>query len=85
VPNPGVIAVRVRNESEKAALLAGDPRHFFTEPHYNGFPAVLVRLRAVSRAQLRELLAEAWSCLAPLELAKPRRATAHRAGSRGGS
>ena len=27
-----------RNETEKAALLAGDPERFFTEPHYNGFP-----------------------------------------------
>ena len=76
VPNPGVIAVRVRNESEKAILLAGDPERFFTEPHYNGFPAVLVRLKAVTPAQLRELLVEAWSCQAPalgLE-ARPRRA-----------
>jgi len=65
VPNPEVIAVRVRNESEKAVLLTGDPERFFTEPHYDGFPAVLVRLKAVTAAQLRELLVEAWSCQAP--------------------
>src|SRR5262247_2810863 len=47
VPCPDVLAVRVRDQSEKAALLAGDPEIFFTEPHYNGYPAVLVRLAAI--------------------------------------
>ena len=28
-------------------LIASDPEKFFTEPHYNGFPAVLVRLAAI--------------------------------------
>ena len=70
VPNPRVIAVRVRNQEEKAALLAGDPSLFFTEPHYNGFPAVLVRLPAITPAQLRSLLVEAWKAQAPAGLAK---------------
>ncbi|HVQ29772.1 MAG TPA: MmcQ/YjbR family DNA-binding protein [Vicinamibacteria bacterium] len=68
VPNPGVLAVRVRDEAEKAMLVAGDPERFFTEPHYNGFPAVLVRLRAVTRAQIHKLLADAWRCQAPRDL-----------------
>jgi hypothetical protein len=67
VPNPDVLAVRVRDQAEKAALLAGDSEIFFTEPHYNGYPAVLVRLRAVSVPQLRQLLAEAWRCQAPAQ------------------
>src|SRR5204862_3824249 len=33
VPRPDVLAVRVRDQAEKAALLAGDPEIFFTEPH----------------------------------------------------
>src|SRR5262245_47702403 len=65
VPRPDVLAVRVKDQAEKAALLAGDPDVFFTEPHYNGFPAVLVRLPKVSRAQLRGLLERAWRCQAP--------------------
>lgn len=68
VPNPDVLAVRVRDETEKAILLAGDPERFFTEPHYKGFPAVLVRLRAVTPAQLRKLLVDAWRCQAPRKL-----------------
>ena len=59
-PRADVIAVRVRDQAEKAALLAGDPEMFFTEPHYNGFPAVLVRLPVVRAAQLRKLIFDAW-------------------------
>ena len=68
VANPGVLAVRVANEGQKNALLSADPAKFFTEPHYNGFPAVLVRLDAVTAADLKVLLAEAWRCQAPPEL-----------------
>jgi hypothetical protein len=67
-PCPTVLAVRVRDQAEKAALLAGDPDVFFTEPHYNGFPAVLVRLPKVPRALLRKLVVDAWRCQAPRNL-----------------
>jgi len=36
VPRPDVLAVRVRDQAEKAALVAGGPERFFTEPHYRG-------------------------------------------------
>ena len=39
-----MLAVRVLDQADKAALIASDEAVFFTEPHYNGFPAVLVRL-----------------------------------------
>ena len=64
VPNKGVLAVRVASLDEKDALLAGEPDALFTEPHYNGYPAVLVRLDAVSVPLLERLLANAWRCLA---------------------
>jgi len=67
-PCPTVLAVRVRDQAEKAALLAGDPDVFFTEPHYNGFPAVLVRLPKVTRPLLRRLIVDAWRCQAPRKL-----------------
>ena len=70
VPNPDVLAVRVANEQEKQELIAADPATFFTEPHYNGFPAVLVRLAAVDAAELTELLTDAWRTLAPKTLLK---------------
>ena len=68
VPRPDVLAIRVKDQAEKAALLAGDPQLFFSEPHYNGFPAVLVRLAKLSRAQLQKLLEDAWRCQAPRAL-----------------
>lgn len=65
VPNPGVLAVRVANNAQKDLIIASDSKKFFTEPHYNGFPAVLVRLKAVSVDELRQLLIAAWKCQAP--------------------
>ena len=70
VPRPDVLAVRVANTADKEMLLASDPAKFFTEPHYNGFPAVLVRLDAVAVDELEELLTEAWRCQAPKALVK---------------
>jgi hypothetical protein len=70
VPNTGVLAVRVANLGQRDALLAADSKKFFTEPHYAGFPAVLVRLTAVTAADLKILLAEAWRCQAPVEPVK---------------
>jgi hypothetical protein len=68
VPNSEVIAVRVAGQGEKELLLAADPEKFFTEPHYNGFPAVLVRLAAVDEPELTELITDAWRCQAPAAL-----------------
>ena len=65
VPNPGVLAVRVQNLAHKDVLISAEPTKFFTEPHYEGFPAVLVRLDAVSAEELEVLLEEAWRCQAP--------------------
>ncbi len=64
VPNAGVLAVRVANVAQRDLMIAAEPAKFFTEPHYNGFPAVLVRLDAVSLADLETLLAEGWRCQA---------------------
>jgi hypothetical protein len=70
VPNPAVLAVRVRNLNDKDLMVSAEPEKFFTQSHYNGFPAVLVRLPAVSVAELRVLITEAWQCQAPAEVVK---------------
>ncbi len=70
VPRPDVLAVRVANRDEKEALLAADPQKFFTEPHYNGFPAVLVRLPAIDADELVELITDAWRSQAPRKLVR---------------
>lgn len=68
IPNPEVVAIRVASRFDKEALLSADQEKFFTEPHYNGFPAVLVRLPAIDVAELEELIIDAWRCQAPRDL-----------------
>ena len=68
VPNKKVIAVRVPNMRDRDVMIAVEPSKFFTEPHYNGYPAVLVRLAAVDVKELRELITDAWRCMAPKAL-----------------
>jgi hypothetical protein len=68
VPNLGVIAIRVANLGQRDTLLATDDRKFFTEPHYNGFPAILVRLAEVTVADLKVLIEDGWRCMAPPQL-----------------
>lgn len=70
VPNPDVLVVRVDGSDDKESLLASNPEKFFTEPHYNGYPAVLVRLAEVDTDELRDLITDAWACMAPAALVK---------------
>jgi hypothetical protein len=70
VENLDVLAVRVANAAEKEMLLASDPETFFTEPHYHGFPAILIRLEAIDVDELAELLTDGWRCQAPRALVK---------------
>ena len=63
-----MLAVRVANLEEKEALLALGEACFFTEPHYHGFPAILVRLAAIEVDDIEALLIEAWRCMAPKRL-----------------
>lgn len=72
VPNPDVVAVRVANLEEKDLLLSMDEVRFFTEPHYDNFPAILARLPEIDADHLEELISDAWRCQAPKALAKKR-------------
>ena len=69
-PTPEVLAIRVDGEVGKQSLIAAEPDKFFTEPHYNGFPAVLVRLAAIPEDELEELLIDAWRIQAPRDAVK---------------
>jgi hypothetical protein len=68
VPNPDVVAIRVANESEKEVLIEMDPDVFSTEPHYDGYPAILVRLPAVDLELLEVVLTDGWRSRAPKRL-----------------
>ncbi len=65
VPNPAVLVVRVRNLTEKEILLGSDGGTFFTEPHFNCYPAVHVRLAAIGLEELEDLIIEAYLTIAP--------------------
>ncbi|HEY2949623.1 MAG TPA: MmcQ/YjbR family DNA-binding protein [Micromonosporaceae bacterium] len=68
-PNGPILAARVPDLGAKEALLASDPGVYFTTPHFNGYPAILVRLDRISDADLKELVVEAWLARAPKRLA----------------
>lgn len=55
---------------EKELLLAAHHDEYFTEPHYNNYPAILVRLADVNQEDLRSLIINAWCCRAPAPLVK---------------
>jgi hypothetical protein len=64
------LALRVIDLGEREALLQGQPGAFFSTPHYDGYPYVLVRLEAVDPEELAELIEDAWRIRAPKRLVK---------------
>jgi hypothetical protein len=69
-PTGPILAARVPDLGAKDALLADDPEVYFTTPHFNGYPAILVQLDRIEVAELDELIVEAWLEQAPRRLAK---------------
>lgn len=68
-PDGPILAVRVEILGEKEAVLAEHPVTFFTIPHFDGYSAVLIQLRTVSEADLREAVTDGWLACVPPELA----------------
>jgi hypothetical protein len=69
-PDGEILGVRVPDEEAKTALLGSEPEIYFTTPHFDGHPSVLVRLERIPRADLEEAIVEAWLCRAPKRVAK---------------
>ena len=69
-PSGPILGARVEHLGAKEALLATDPDVFFTTPHFDNYPAVLVRLDRITVGDLEELIVEAWLAKAPKRLAK---------------
>ena len=74
-PYGDVLMVGVADLGEKEALLAAEGDAYFTIPHYEGYPAVLVRLDRADLTELRELLLDAWMRTAPQRALKAYEAT----------
>lgn len=69
-PDGPILGVRVEHLGAKAALLADDADVFFTTPHFDGYPAVLVRLDRIALEELGEVIVEAWLSRAPKRVAE---------------
>ena len=69
-PDGPILAIRVADLDEKDAALAENPKAFFTIPHFDGFAAVLVQIRKVTKRALKDALTEGWLACAPASLAE---------------
>jgi len=61
-PTGPILGMRTADLEMKDVLLASDPKVFFTTPHFDGYPAVLVRLGKISVKELKAVIEEAWLC-----------------------
>jgi hypothetical protein len=69
-PDGDILGVRVSDEGVKFALVADEPGVYFTTPHFDGYPAVLVKLAEIEVLDLEDLITEAWLTQAPKKLAE---------------
>src|SRR3954471_22402766 len=67
-PDGPILGARVEHELEKQVLIQNEPGVFFTTPHFDGYPAILVQLDKISVDDLEEVVVEAWLCRAPKRL-----------------
>jgi len=70
-PAGPILGVRVEDLIEKEAVLAANPGAFFTIPHFDGYSAILVQLKIVSKRALKEAITDGWLACAPPRLSKP--------------
>jgi len=68
-PDGPILGARVEHLVAKEAMLADPSGVFFTTPHFDGYPAVLIRLEPVGLHLLEEVVVEAWLARAPRRLA----------------
>src|SRR4051812_16239087 len=68
-PDGPILGARVEHLVAKEAMLADPSGLYFTTPHFDGYPAILVRLDAIGAEDLREVIVEAWLARAPKRLA----------------
>ena len=68
-PDGPILAVSVEDLGEKEAVLAMHPKAFFNIPHFDGYAAVLIQLKVVTKKALREAITDGWLACAPTTLA----------------
>jgi hypothetical protein len=69
-PDGPILGARVEHLGAKEALIGSDPGVFFTTPHFDGYPSVLVRLEEIAVDELEDVIVDAWLSRAPKRLAE---------------
>jgi hypothetical protein len=69
-PEGPILGAWVEHLVAKEALLADESGVFFTTPHFDGYPIVLVRLDQIGPDDLHEVIVEAWLVRAPKRLVR---------------
>ncbi|HZU75080.1 MAG TPA: hypothetical protein VE990_20150 [Acidimicrobiales bacterium] len=69
-PDGPILALRVADLGEKEAVLAQGHKGFFTIPHFDGYPGLLIQLRVATKRAVREAILDAWLACAPSKLAE---------------
>ena len=69
-PDGPLLAVRALDLDDKASVLAGGHKGFFTIPHFDRYPGFLIQLKVVGKRDLRAAIIDAWLAQAPKELAR---------------
>ena len=67
-PDP-IMAITTADLGEKEAIIAANPKAFFTIEHFANYPAVLVTLTAITKKALQEAIVDGWLACAPAKLA----------------
>lgn len=68
-PDGPILGASVEHLGIKELLLASNPAVFFTTPHFDNYPAVLIRLDVIAVDELTEVIVDAWLARAPKRLA----------------
>ncbi|HTX32892.1 MAG TPA: MmcQ/YjbR family DNA-binding protein [Solirubrobacteraceae bacterium] len=68
-PEGPILGARVEHLLAKDALIADNPDVFFTTPHFDNYPAILILLEKIALDELEEVIVEAWLSRAPKRVA----------------
>ena len=69
-PEGPILGARVEHLLAKDALIADNPDVYFTTPHFDNYPAILILLEKIAVDELEEVIVEAWLSRAPKRVAK---------------
>lgn len=69
-PAGPILGARIAHVEMRGGLIAEAPEVFFTIPHFDGYPAILVQLDHISVDRLTDLVVDAWLDRAPTRLAE---------------